>query len=211
MLKKKEIKQLVKCLEIPWLVHFTHINNLDSILKNGLFSRNRVDKLKNAKVNDNLRLDGRTDTISLSIAHPNDKMFYSIRDNNDDHWVVLGINKRVLWKRECLFFKHNAASSIVKELPETYLSSAEALSDMYKEIDSLPTRKEQKLKSFDPTDVQAEVLVKEYISPSEILGVVVSNRRLKKKVQKRYDNLDVKINQSNKGMYATRSYRRRYS
>ena len=44
---------------------------------------------------------------------------------------------------------------------------------MFEEIDGLPARSEERLKSFDPTDVQAEVLVFDVIEPAYITGALL--------------------------------------
>ena len=80
IMSKNEIENLAKELKIPYLVHFTHVSNLESILQNGLLSREKVDALgHDAMINDELRLDNHKETISVSIAHPNEKMFYKYR------------------------------------------------------------------------------------------------------------------------------------
>ncbi len=209
MSNKKEIEKFTKEIEMPFLLHFTHISNLKSILNKGILSREKVDSLENEVViNDDLRLDNHRETISVSIAHPNDKMFYKYRDDDAD-WCVLAIKKSVLWNSECLFYKHNAASANVSHLEPEYLSSIDALKSMYEE-NELNSREEQCLKSFDPTDVQAEVLVKDIINPEDILGVVVSNRSVKKKYNNLIEEKNIKINSPNKGVYATRLYKRKW-
>jgi len=210
MSNKESIKKIVKEKDVPYLVHFTHISNLESILDKGILSRNKTDALEQkAVVNDELRLDNHRETISVSIAHPNDKMFYKYRDSDED-WCVIGIKRKVLWQEDCLFCKHNAASAKVSDLTPEYLASDDALKSMFDEVEELDSRAEQCLKEYDPTDVQAEVLVKDEISPDDILGVIVSNRAIKKKYKDLIEEKNIKINSPDKGVYATRLYRRKW-
>ena len=72
-----EIEKVVNERDIRWLMHFTRIENLESILENGLLPRNSFERLDiEPLTNDSLRLDGFLEAISLSIQSPNYKMFY---------------------------------------------------------------------------------------------------------------------------------------
>jgi len=48
----------------------------------------------------------------------------------------------------------------------------QAFKGMYNAIDGIASRREQNLKAFDPTDVQAEVMVFEVIEPEYITAVI---------------------------------------
>ncbi|HHX8355460.1 DUF4433 domain-containing protein [Vibrio sp. Vb0937] len=210
MKNKEEIKKFAQELKIPYLLHFTHISNLESILKWGLESRKKVDEdYENVITNDQGRYDGRADTISLSIAHPNDKMFFKYRESDQD-WCVLGLDPSVLWELDCLFCKHNAADGLISHLDDDTLSKVSSFKGMYDEVNWLPSREEQSLLGYDPTDVQAEVLVKKHIPAHKIFGVIVSSRQVKKNIAEFTGDIKVAINEPNKYVYATRTYRRRW-
>ncbi|MBO2691749.1 DUF4433 domain-containing protein [Shewanella algae] len=207
---KSRIRAFAEQLEIPYLIHFTHISNLKSILAHGLVSRRTIDEhYQGVVVNDMERLDHRPDTISLSIAHPNDKMFYKYRDNDSD-WCVLGVKSSVLWERDCLFFKHNAADGLVSGIGDDTLRDVSSFKSMYDEFAWIDSREQQCLNKYDPTDVQAEVLVKHSVPTESIFGVVVSNRQIKKNISNFTDNVQVVINEPNKVLYASRTYRRKW-
>jgi hypothetical protein len=209
-MSKKEIKAFAQELEIPHLVHFTHISNLESIMEKGLLSRKKVDDLDEDTVtNDEERHDRRTHTISLSIAHPNDLMFYKYRDKDED-WCVIGLKKKVLWELGCLFLKNNAADARMSNKEDKELSTLTAFRSMYDEMDDLDTREEQCLKPFDPTDKQAEILVPEEIPVEYIIGVYVSSRKIKKLYSELLADYQVKVHSPDKGVYASRLYRRKW-
>lgn len=209
MTRKKEIMSLAKSLEIPCLVHFTHISNLESIIENGLLSREKVERLaEEAVTNDEDRHDGRVHTISLSIAHPNDRMFYKYRIK-DEEWCVIGMRSKVLWELDCLFLKNNAADDRMRTKGDDELNTVAAFRSMYDEMDDLSSREQQCLKSFDPTDLQAEILVPDKIPVEYILGVCVSNSQVKKRYNELLADYEIIVNPPNKGYYATRSYHRR--
>ena len=201
-MRKVGIKDIAVEIGVPYLVHFTHIKNLESILEKGLLSRDQVDDLDEVIINDEERYDGRPNTVSLSIAHPNDRMFYKYRDKDED-WCVIVLTKRILWELDCLFLKNNAADKRVSGLSDNELSTLESFKSMYEEMDDLDSREEQCLKSFDPTDKKAEVLVLDHIPTKYILGVVVSNRQVKKNYRELLSDYQVKVNSPDKGVYAS--------
>ena len=209
-MSKKEIKEFAQELEIPHLVHFTHVSNLESIMEKGLLSREKIDDLdEDAVINDEERYDGRAHTISLSIAHPNDLMFYKYRSNDED-WCVIGLKRKVLWELDCLFLKNNAADTRMSNKGDNELSTVASFRSMYEEMDDLDTREEQCLKPFDPTDRQAEILVPEEIPVEYIIGVYVSSRKIKKLYSELLADYQVKVHSSDKGVYASRLYRRKW-
>jgi hypothetical protein len=167
------IRALVRERKIPYLVHFTPKNNLDSILSDGLLSRNALIG-RQFTATDEHRTDGWLDWISLSLSFPNYKMFYPKRNQLQevDGWVVLLIRSDVLWELECKYFLTNAASSEMRAFPEEYWSSCKALKDMFGQDEyrkGIPT--------WYTTDPQAEVMVKEQIPINFIRKVVVASER----------------------------------
>lgn len=206
-----EIESYAKEIDVPCLLHFTQLSNLESILTDGLLSRDRIVDLANPpEINDELRLDNHTNTISLSIAHPNSQMFYKYRMEKGGDWCVIGIHPRVLWSQDCLFCKHNAADARISGMPFGVLSGASAFRAMYDEIPGHESRSDQCLKAYDPTDVQAEVLVLDSIELPDFIGVVFPNRQAKKNYSELLGDLQAKIHSENKGFFASRSYKRKY-
>ena len=206
-----EIKKFVQDKKIPYLVHFTNINNLESIMENGLLPRDRLDELDDeAYINDELRLDGHYDSVSTSIAFPNSQMFYRTWKDSDDYYCILGLDKSILWDYDCAFCKHNAADNIISSQNIEDLKTIAAFREMYDEFSWLDSRKDQSLKSFDPTDVQAEVLVFDEIDPSYILGAVYPTKELQREFESLMDGRRTYVNSLNKGFFGSRSYSRKW-
>lgn len=204
---RDKIKAFVDEKEVPCLLHFTHISNLESILQNGLLSRDKVNEMGGEhEVNDELRLDNHTDTISVSIAHPNSPMLYKYRNEKAGEWCIIGIKKRVLWKQDVLFCKHNAADGRMFGKSTDYLSSIDAFKSMYDE--GIESRADQGLKVFDPTDVQAEVLVFDEIELKDIRGVVFPSEAAKQRYAHLLGDLDGLVNVPDRGYFARRAYKR---
>jgi len=204
--RARTIRGLVNDRKIPFLVHFTQVENLPSILKHGLFSVARTEENDIEVIsNDHLRLDGHPNGISLSIAFPNSKMFYKYRKmRTESNWVVLVVDPSVLWTHDCAFYSRNAADHRMRAIPPEKLNSAKALNELFSELDGLPSREEQKLKSHDTTDVQAEVLVFREIKPSDIKAIAFNSEVDKRRFSQYVNNLDVEVHRGNDGLFATR-------
>ncbi|ABQ25481.1 hypothetical protein Gura_1280 [Geotalea uraniireducens Rf4] len=86
---------------IAHLIHFTRFENLNSILQHGIRPRQVLDAGGEEYIfNDELRLDGCLDAVSLSISFPNYKMFYPYRcQDYSINWAVLRLKSSILWDR----------------------------------------------------------------------------------------------------------------
>ena len=72
------------------------------------------------RANDCLRLDGHKDAVSLSIAHPNDRMFAKYRwQDLQQKWAVLVLDPSILWLLPTAFNRHNAADKRMSSLSAT--------------------------------------------------------------------------------------------
>lgn len=91
------IKEFVSQRRIKSLYHFTSLQNLESILNNGLLSR---DKLKENNIlhyyNDNLRLENKLNAICVSISFPNYKMFYRCGNTSSSVTLTPNVTSAIL-------------------------------------------------------------------------------------------------------------------
>ncbi len=211
---RQAIRQFANELEIPYLLHFTRAVNLPSIIEHGIYPIARVDEIDaEPQINDQHRLDGRLNGTSISIAHPNCQMLYKYRmDDESVDWAVLVLKRSVLWQKECAFCRHNAADARISRQQLEALTTEAAFRGMFDEIDGWTSREEQKLKVYDPTDVQAEVMVFDIIEPAYIRGIVFNSKDAKDA----YSHLLTEeqkawVHPKSKGLFGTRSYSRLYS
>ena len=195
------LKTIVKQRGIRWLVHFTHINNLQSILDRGIIPREEVEKIvdygiilfdnpqsdykrKNNEIvlPDDLRLDGKN-TSCLSIMFPNNKVLWHKRQSYGDKNVVFILLKSdVLWDYNCAFYPINAADRRVRHDPIEKYQSVEAFEYLFSdEVNNI--KRETNLKPFLPTDVQAEILVFDTINIDYIHKCVLHNNLNDKAVE----------------------------
>lgn len=160
-------------LQISQLVHFTRLDNLENILRQGIRPREGLDAAGTEYIyNDGLRLDGCLNAVSLSISYPNYKMFYSYRcaDHNVP-WVVLRLRPDILWEKDCAFCWENAASAAVTCIPIQNRREQAAFLEMFTNKPGYPTRETTLIPSCYPTHPQAEVLVFGTIEPAYIMRV----------------------------------------
>ncbi|WP_313487166.1 DarT ssDNA thymidine ADP-ribosyltransferase family protein [Atlantibacter hermannii] len=172
------VQEVVQEREITRLFHFTHSDNLSSILENGLLSRSELDEEGNEynyDFNDEDRFDGHRDAICLSISFPNAKMFWRYRNLKPGDWVILEINPYILWTKDCAFYPTNAASNNVRFKALDLMKGCEAFNALFFD-EVFGIQREVNLPAKYTTDVQAEVLVFEKIDTEYIVNTFHPNR-----------------------------------
>jgi len=176
---QKEISDRV----IEHLIHFTPTINLLSIfeqsklLSRALLEQNDIDDtlLDFIEFLDSIRYDDKH-YINLSISSPNYFLFNRFRERTQDkhyiNWCVLKINPKYIFQKDTLFAVTNAASSIAKNVYRIS-GDIEKFKKLFENGLSLKIGIVQRgnLKLKYPTDVQAEVLVKNEIAIADIMEV----------------------------------------
>lgn len=179
---------------IEHLVHFTPTINLLSIFEQGkLLSRallekfdiDQTDIFDYIEFTDEIRFDDKS-FINLSVQHPNSFLFNRFREKtkNEIHvnWCILKIDKKYIYQNETLFSVTNAANSHNKRnirVTGDINKFQMMFSNSLQIVTSYNTRTISRngLKSKYPTDEQAEVLVKNEISLSDILQVCFKDEK----------------------------------
>ena len=174
--KQQQIKDFLERRGIKKLVHFTDKKNLNSILSHGILS---VDRLKTLnfryKYNDDMRLDNKTDYISISISRVNEKLLRSYYNKGTlKDAVVIEIDPAILYleidnpRYYCIT---NAATSGC-EMGSDFGSLEGMFAEEVVYSTSYETRRiVRKYQSLDETtDAQAEILFYGSIDPKYITG-----------------------------------------
>ncbi len=189
-----EFKKEISDRGIEHLIHFTPTINLLSIYEQGkLLSRallekfdiDQTDIFDYIEFTDDIRFDDKN-YINLSVQHPNSFLFNRFREKtkNDVHinWCVLKIDKKYIYQTDTLFSVTNAANShnkrnvrVTGDIGKFQMMFANSLQI----VTSYNTRTISRngLKTKYPTDEQAEVLVKNEISISDILQVCFKDEK----------------------------------
>ena len=183
-----EFQNEIKKKEIKYLIHFTPTRNLYSILENEkVMSRTKLenldieqyDILDYVKFTDDVRYDDKN-YINLSASGPNTFLFSRFRQKTKDdftiNWCVLKIDPKHIYDNETLFAVTNAASNSAKrqygisgDLDKFKMLFEEQLNiNTYNGVRKIGRNS---IHSKYPTDVQAEILVKDEISSNSILAV----------------------------------------
>lgn len=196
MLKLKQnseaYEQFIAERGIECLIHFTATKNLYSILEHSkLMSRAKLESLDidqfdiqdYAQFTDAVRYDD-THYINLSISSTNSFLFSKFQERTKDDftitWCILKINPIYLYHEDTLFSVTNAASSAAKRQygisgdfeKLNQLFASELRINTYNGVRPLSRGS---LSPKYPTDVQAEVLVKDEITSDYITEICFRN------------------------------------
>lgn len=168
---------------IKEFVHFTNERNLLSILCRGVLSR-KVLQENNIpfEYNDEKRLDGMLDAVSLSVTAPNYLMFYKYRALKEkSNWVVITFDSQKILEYKCSFYRANAACMDSCQFKKEERQNVNSFEEMFSDWDPYHNRWSLDLGSNETTNPQAEVMVFDAIPISCISRIVFQNERLLKK------------------------------
>lgn len=182
---KSGIEEILYRRKIRYLVHFTRLENLCSILEHGILCRDELDREnREFYFNDLERYDRKTDCSCFSVEFPNCKMmnYYERRESD---WAVLFFDAELLLETNNYYSYHNAATGSIRwELnrlsrPQNFEYMFEDSLDIEFSQDrpnAIIQRENQPyLKSYLPTSVQAEILIEGKISSRYIKRIIFKN------------------------------------
>lgn len=158
------------------LYHFTSLNNLESILENGICNRKYMDTngIK-YEYTDKNRYDNQMGCISLSLDCTNKAMLNIKKQRYNNDWIVIQFDaKEILtnYYSDMYFCKYNASSlSVIKILEENknYLNTPNAFNNMFDENKK--------------TNFQAEILLEGNLPCKFIKKIYVNSLQTKLIVQ----------------------------
>ncbi|WP_281549172.1 DarT ssDNA thymidine ADP-ribosyltransferase family protein [Kluyvera cryocrescens] len=204
------IQEVIQQRDITRLFHFTHSDNLSSILENGLLSRLELDDEDNEydyEFNDENRIEGHLDATCLSISFPNALMFWKYRKLKPGNWVILEIDPSILWTKDCAFYPTNAASNNVRFKDLELMKGGEAFSALFSD-EVFGTQRDVGLPAKYTTDVQAEVLVFDKIDQEYIVNTYHPNKESAQHFKNLYPqtNQHYYANLNGRTLYSQRDY-----
>lgn len=175
------IQQEIEARKIPYLLHFTVAENIPTIVKHGLISREGIlshsdPAMRHALASDGSRLDGRDDAISVSLPAFWWEMFAAKRDRGPDHhWVFLALDPAIMWRLECHFFPDGAGRDSKKygARPGTTTAFLEMFDDIDPYGRTMPEasfRRSHYLPDCFPSFPPTEIQVLEPIQTEWIMG-----------------------------------------
>lgn len=164
-----EIKSFLDERRIKYLIHFTDAENISSIKEHGILSIEQIAKLltdeiisSEPKVNDLDRYDNELNYISLSVSGMNQFLYKVFRYGKQtiEHGVAIVIDASMLYKEidtPRIYCNTNAANSEV--IKGTDIESFKLLFEEVVDYGMRHFERDaEKRCSFEPTDIQAEIL-----------------------------------------------------
>ena len=177
-----DIEEFLQQRKICYLYHFTRVENLANILKNGLQPRSLLNGSADC-FNDSLRLDRCKNAVCMTIGFPNYKMFYKYRSECPDaEWAVLRLNAQILADCDCAFCPVNAGSTVSCSIPLQQRKGVAALEKLYAPVVA-GVERAPFIPSSYPTSPQAEVLVFCVVSPVYIMDIIFNRAETMQRFQ----------------------------
>ena len=177
--REHEIRKIVETRQIQYLLHFTRVENIPTILRHGLVGRKSIaEKNIRSRFNDDYRFDWLPDAICTSISFPNYQLFYRFQNLNPEvDWAVLKLDCSLLWKKRCVFCVSNAATARNAALPIETRMQPHALNAMFADFPPPRTRNNLRLPDSFPTDPQAEVLILDPVGTGYIHSIHLNEKQ----------------------------------
>lgn len=167
--EQQAIKTFLEEHRIRYLIHFTDAKNIPSIKEKGILSVKQLNKDEILFIsNDKDRYDNQLDYISLSVSGMNQFLYKTFRYSKQaiEHGVAVVIDSSILYKEVStprIYCNTNAATSDSKKG-----SSLVDFEAMFADIveywvqsaleQRVIDRSSEKRASYEPTDIQAEIL-----------------------------------------------------
>lgn len=186
----EEIKDELRTRRITELVHFTNMDNLESIFINfGIYS---IKKLRDENIkylnNDTKRLDGLYEYICCSITKVNHYYFHNCLEKSSfNDFCIIKINPRIIYKTETLYAVTNAAKESnnpeLRYTGKTYNDFCKLFQNNIN-IDGNYKKRPPNIADNITTDDQAEVLIHDSIHYYDIKEIVVKDERTRNKCER---------------------------
>ena len=175
--EEKSIRQFIKKNKISCLTHFTHIDNLKSILQFGILP---ASVLRGNRIFSSVRFTDEplphtwAGLVSLNVSFPDYKLFTRLQKHEPSDWVVLLINIQAITDFPCYFFP-NQAVNYIQNAPANGINlsgfqSAKDFKNLFADQGEIK-RKDLNIPQFYPTSPFSEVLSFFPIAPSYITQV----------------------------------------
>ena len=167
-----KISQMLNRRKIDKILHFTHISNIESILKIGLRSKIflNTNKIKFFDT-DKQRLDGLLNGFSCSVTIPNLYMLKMKENTVGKEFVVIEISANTLLTSKFVAFPGNAATSVINNdainNPQEYIGAVGLRNLFLKESE----RRDHSRSDSEATDLQSEIIFFDQISPDRIRAI----------------------------------------
>lgn len=150
--RQTSIQEICKERNIDICTHFTRIENLSSILTNGLIPRKYLEEsnIDFLSVNSR-RIKEYIDANFLNISFPHYDLVINANKRAKESWVCISYKKEILWQLDCAFCSASAFNEEVLAIPINERKTVKSFEKLFIGNDRLS-------KDY-PTNSQAEILV----------------------------------------------------
>lgn len=197
--RKRIFDYLTTERNVQFLVHFTPVSNLPSILTRGILPRSIINREGiPADFPDEQRFDSRMDYSSFSVSFPNYRVFYSKRMTTRYTYAVLIIDPQLIMDLplgSISYLPNNAASGSLRKVENyTGLKSVKALFTETVLIGNEEYSREQlEIPDHFATNPQAEVFIRSAVEPKYIRSVIVADYVQANQLKEDLQSLSVQI------------------
>jgi len=184
-----QISNFLEEREIKSLFHFTHIDNISTILRHGLLGPKTLKDLQIPFINtDQFRIDSIENGLSMSVSEPN-RFMLSKKIRNSElgaGLVLLELDPVYLSSLSFLAFPTNAASRKIREYRRLTTRKFNESLDLELLFNNLGIRNKFNLAKNIPTDPQSEIMIIEDYPASSIKKIhfqISNNKESVKKIR----------------------------
>lgn len=143
--RQKVIREICENRKIDICTHYTRVDFLESILRQGLIPRA---KHKEYGLNCTQDSEEQSHGNHLNISHPSNDPFKRSSKKNKKKWVIISYKKEILWELDCEYYPQGYVNETSSSIAGEKRNSEEIFGNMFLGRDSNYTK-----------DVKAEVLV----------------------------------------------------
>lgn len=166
---REKIYEEIKKRGITKFVHFTRLDNVESIIKFGIVPSYFHDALNINAIKSNNNGYG---YVCLSVSFPNYQMFYKKRlEDPNKNWVVVGIDPSVILD-DNIFYSFDIGNSARSGAYNG--TTYEDFLSMFKDFGNIK-RESLKIPDKFTTNPQAEIMIRSEIPPKYIKSIFVCN------------------------------------
>lgn len=193
--------QLLDYHGVEYLFHMTHIDNLKSILKHGLYAHNNPYKKKDISDCDVNSRRSRKEPIHKKSIHSYVPFYFNPKNNMlcrrksiQDDIVILVMKRDLISKKGAIFTDGNASTDRAR-----FYSNLSDLSKL--SFDCIYTKGYYKGYADGGNRRMAEVLVPDYVSADNIEAIICNNITTKFQVEEKLKNEITCLVDTNKNYY----------
>ena len=193
--KLNHLREVLNRQCVDHFIHCTLIENLSSILENGILPRKNLESSHDVHgyITDSHRLDENTEATSFSVQNPNFEHLQRIYDRGESgEAAILVVANNLILNYPCSFYPRNAAKKEFKYKSFSHWQWSDRFEELFSDDEDgrRVTQDGAPFPSSWTTHADAEVMVFGEISPEYIEQVAIKNDRERAKFEKKFPKIE---------------------